>query len=75
MRNPKIPENDFAEIAKIVIFSLTITFSIFFIFEIHNPYVEETLRYEYLCEAKGGMLYEKQNEEKRCIKQEIIKIP
>jgi hypothetical protein len=75
MQNTQPPENDLEALAKITIFALTITLSLFFIFEVHNPYVEETLRYEHVCESKGGMVYEKTNEKKRCIKQEIIKIP
>jgi hypothetical protein len=68
-------EDDLMEIAKVFLFALAVTWVPFAFFEIHQPFVEKKLRYERQCEEKGGFVYERQNEETRCIKKDYITIP
>lgn len=70
----KNEENDLAEIAKILGFALFVTWIPFSIFEIYIPAVEKKIRYEEECKAKGGFVFEQQNEETRCIKVDYITI-
>jgi hypothetical protein len=63
------------ELFKPLIFAAVVTWIPFSIIEIYIPAVEKQVRYEKECEAKGGFVYEKQNEEKRCIKKDYITIP
>jgi len=72
----KTQENDdLWEIGKVLLFSVIVTWIPFAFFEIHQPFVEKQLRYQTECESKGGFVYERQNEEKRCIKKDYITIP
>jgi len=70
----KTLENDLKEITKILLFAVVVTWIPFAFIEIHNPFVEKQLRYQKECEGKGGFVYERQNEEKRCIKKDYITI-
>lgn len=70
----KNQENDLEEIAKILLFALVVTWIPFAIFEIHQPFVEKQEAYRIACEAKGGFVYDQQNEEKKCIKKDYITI-
>jgi len=67
--------DDLFEIAKVLGFALFVTWIPFSIFEIYIPAVEKKVRYEEKCEALGGFVYEKQNEETRCTKKDYITIP
>jgi hypothetical protein len=60
------------ELFKPLVFAAVITWIPFSIFEIYIPYVEKEVRYQVTCEAKGGFVYQRQNEEKRCIKKDYI---
>ncbi len=57
------------------IMTFVITWPIFYIIEILIPHTEENMRYERECAAKGGFLYEQQNEERKCIKKDYLIIP
>ncbi len=57
------------------IMAFVVTWPVFFIIEIHNPHVEDNMRYERECTAKGGFVYDQQNEERKCIKKDYLIIP
>ena len=71
----KNQENDLDEIGKVLIFAIVVTWIPFAFFEIHQPFVEKQERYRTECEAKGGFVYDQQNEVKKCIKKDYITIP
>lgn len=74
----KIPEHDIYdnwELFKPIIFAAVVTWVPFSIIELYIPAVDRQIAYEKACTEAGGFVYEKQNEEKKCIKKDYIVIP
>lgn len=62
------------ELVKPFLIAIAVTWVPFSIVEIHNPYVEKKLAYEKACADKGGFVYDRQNEETKCIRKDYIVI-
>ena len=76
MKKPPVHDiYDNWELFKPILFAAVVTWIPFSIIELYIPAVERQIAYETACEKAGGFVYEKQNEETKCIKKDFITIP
>lgn len=66
--------NDLVEILYVFLLAGLITWIPFFLIEVYSPAVDKMIKYEQDCKDRGGFVFNEQNKEKICIKEDYIVI-